>query len=146
MNLSPHFTLAEMTVSDTARKLRLSNRPSGDALENLKRTAECMEAVRSLLSDVPVIVTSAYRSPRVNEAVGGVPNSDHMLGHAVDFTAPGYGSPYLVVARIADSKLEFDQVIHEKRKWVHISFAPRNRREVKTLMPNARTYLEGLHL
>jgi hypothetical protein len=146
MNLSPHFTLAEMTVSDTARRLRISNRPSGIHLENLRMTAGEMEKVRALLGDVPILVTSAYRAPKVNDAVGGVPNSDHMLGFAVDFTAPGFGSPYLIVAKIVDSDLKFDQIIHEKRKWVHISFASRNRREVKTLMPNARTYLEGLHL
>jgi zinc D-Ala-D-Ala carboxypeptidase len=145
MRLSPHFTLAEMTVSDAARRLKLDNRPSGVHLQNLTATAHNMEKVRALLGN-PVFVSSAYRAPKVNEAVGGVENSDHMLGWAVDFTCPSYGSPYLVCARLADSDLEFDQVICEKRRWVHISFNPRMRRQVMTLLPNSKRYLEGLHL
>lgn len=146
MKLTPNFTLAELTKSDTARQRGLSNMPSGVHLENLRFTATQMELVRSLLGNVPVNVSSAYRSPLVNKAVGGVPNSDHMLGYAVDFTASRFGSPYLIVAKIVDSDLKFDQIIHEKRRWVHISFHPRMRREVKTLPPNSKRYLNGLHL
>lgn len=145
MKLTPNFTLAELTKSDTARQRGLSNMPSGVYLDNLRTTAQNLEIMREILGNVPIRITSAYRSPAVNSAVGGVPNSDHMLGWAADFTA-GTLSPYLTVAIIVDSSLAFDQIIHEKRRWVHISFHPRMRREVKTLPPNSKRYLNGLHL
>jgi hypothetical protein len=94
-------------------------------------------AVRALLSwivgrDVPVLVTSGYRSPRLNREVGGSATSQHMLGEAVDFRAPQFGTPAQIVATIASSAIDYDQVISESTRsgaqWVHISFGPRNRR------------------
>lgn len=144
MQLSPHFSLAELTVSDTAKRLKLDNTPKGALLDTLILTADRMEKVRDILGG-PCVVTSAYRSEAVNKAVGGVPNSDHKDAVAVDFSCPSYGSPYLTCARLVDSNILFDQIIHEKRKWIHISFGKRMRGEVLTLMPGASEYLKGLH-
>jgi Peptidase M15 len=142
--LSPHFTLEEFTASGTAAQLGLSNQPSPDMLARLKKTAEQMEQVRALLGK-PITVNSAYRSPAVNKAVGGVPNSAHAQAYAVDFTCEGFGSPYEVCKKIAGSKLKFDQLIHEKRVWVHISFAPTMRRELLTLPPDGGGYVSGIN-
>ncbi len=138
--LTPHFTLAELTVTNTG----LTNIPSGERKANLLHTALQMEKVRELLGNLPITVTSGFRSSAVNLKVGGATNSDHLSGFAVDFTRQGL-SAYLTCAMIADSDLVFDQIIHEKRRWVHISFAPRNRRSVLTLLPSSKEYLQGLH-
>ena len=130
MHLTKHFTLAEATRSDTAARLGLSNAPPQGDLQTLTETAYQMERVRALLNDQPIRISSWYRNEQVNRAVGGVPNSAHRLGYAVDFTCPGFGSVTDVCRAIADSGIQFDQLIWEYGRWVHISFDPRNRRQV----------------
>ena len=122
MNLSPHFTLAELTVSQTASRKGLDNTPPPDALANLKRTALGLEAVRIMLG-APISISSGYRSPAVNKAVGGAVNSQHLTGQAVDLICPGFGKPERVVKAILASGLKFDQVIVEFDAWVHLSFS-----------------------
>jgi zinc D-Ala-D-Ala carboxypeptidase len=127
MNLSPHFTLAEMTVSEVAARRGISNEPTPEALEALYRTAKGLEAVRAVLGK-PIIVTSGYRSPAVNRLVGGQPSSQHLRGEAADFICPGFGTPADVVAALVKSAVQYDQCILEFGRWVHISFAPAFRR------------------
>lgn len=125
--LSRYFTLQEMTVSETAARRGLSNKPSAKALENLKRLCALLDEVREELGH-PILVSSGYRSPEVNAAVGGSKTSAHCQGLAVDFTCPGVGSPLEVARRIAAMGLEFDQLIHEFGTWVHLGLrddAPR---------------------
>lgn len=125
--LSRYFTLEEMTISETAARRGIINRPSAKALENLKRLTALLDQVRDQLGH-PIIVTSGYRSPEVNAAVGGSKTSAHCQGLAVDFTCPGVGSPLEVARRIAAMGLEFDQLIHEFGTWVHLGLrddAPR---------------------
>lgn len=133
MQLSAHFTLAEFTHSQEASRRGIKNDPSPTILKRLYGTAGQMEAVRSLLGDVPIIVSSGYRSPKVNALVGGAPSSHHTKGWAVDFTAPAFGDPRAIVQRLASSRLPFDQLIYEYAAWVHISFARSLRREVLTI-------------
>ena len=130
MMLSPNFALSEFTESQTAARLGLDNDPPAELYETLKATARCMEDIRDLLGGKPVLVSSAYRSPEVNKAVGGSANSQHTKGEAVDFTCPKFGTPREIVAKIKDSPLLFDQLILEYDRWVHISFSSRNRRQV----------------
>lgn len=125
--LSTYFTLAEMTASDYAARHGMDNTPDAQALECLRYTASQLDRVRSLLG-VPVLVSSGYRAPKVNEAIGGTKRSQHMLGQAVDFTAPSFGSPRAVALFIAQSHIPFDQIILEYGRWVHISFTPHNPR------------------
>ena len=143
--LSPHFTLEEFTVSDTAKQLGLSNQPTPEMLQRLRHTAAEMEKVRTLLGGLPISVNSAFRSPAVNSAVGGVPTSAHQQAYAVDFTCAAFGSPFDVCKKIAASALKFDQLIHEKRVWVHISFAPTMRRQLLTLPPAGGSYVSGIN-
>ncbi len=125
--LSPHFSLAELTVSDTARRQGLPNFPLPKHLENLRVTAHRMEAVRAILGR-PIVPTSGYRSPEVNRLVGGVANSDHALGWAVDFAGDVHEARHL-----ADRLDSWDQIILERAgRVIHVSFNPRNRRQTLT--------------
>jgi zinc D-Ala-D-Ala carboxypeptidase len=128
-NLSEHFTFAELTASTTATRLGLRNVPDGPALYQLTKTAEMLERVRFILGNVPITVTSAYRSPEVNKAVGGRTSSDHCKGMAADIVAPRFGTPYEVAAQIAPhvSALGVGQLILEGvkgKQWVHLSIDP----------------------
>ena len=120
--LSPHFTLDELTISETAERLGLDNTPGPDALAALRCTAAYLEDVRLRLAAAPILVSSGYRSPAVNAAVGSKLDSQHVLGQAVDFIAPRYGSPAQIVTTLAGSDIPFDQLILEFGRWVHISF------------------------
>lgn len=145
MYLSPHFTLEEMTASETADRLGLDNKPGQAAIEHLRKVALILECVRLRLG-VPIIVRSGYRSAPVNKAVGGAANSQHMTGNAVDFIAPGFGAPVTVVSALVDCpEVEYDQLIQEGR-WVHLSWSDRPRREVLTahFASGGVTYSQGL--
>lgn len=132
MRISKHFTLPEFTKSATAARRGLPNIPEPEHLANLKALAIGLEQVRRLLGDQPLEITSGYRSPLVNRAVGGVSTSAHALGHAADFAHPEM-TPLEVCRAIEKSALVFDQLIHEPSRGItHISFDPRLRREVKT--------------
>lgn len=132
MNLTPHFTLAEMTVSQTAARKGLSNEPTERALENLIKIAYTMEDVRALLGSKAISVSSGYRSIAVNKAVGGSNTSAHVDGLACDFICPAFGSPLAICKLIAKSGIKFDQLI-EEGTWVHISIDPRMRQQVLTM-------------
>ena len=131
MNLTEHFTLSEFTISQEAARRDIDNMPDELALSELKRTAELLEKVRALLGGVPILISSGYRCPKLNAAVGGSSNSAHLWGGAADFTAPGFGTPGDVAIKIArESLLDYDQLILEFGSWVHIgrampTYAPR---------------------
>ena len=136
--LSPHFALAELTTTSTG----LPNVPDAKMIATLTRTAQQLERVRSMLGGLPIHVDSAFRSEAVNAAVGGVPDSAHTLGYAVDLVCPAYGDPYKIAAAIAGSKIQFDQVINE-HTWVHVSFDPRYRHQALTLVDDG-SYESGI--
>lgn len=134
MQLTDHFSLAEMTKSETASKLKIDNTAPAPIVENLTRTAQLLEQVRALLGGSPILISSGYRSPALNRAVGGATNSAHGQGLAADFTCAGAGTPLAICRRIAASSIQFQQLIFEGT-WVHIA-APlagaKARREVLT--------------
>ena len=115
--MTPHFTLAELTVTDHRS---LDNTPDPAALANLQRLAEFLERVKELLRFRPVMITSAYRSAAVNAAVGSKDTSQHRLGCAADIRVPGM-TPDEVVQAVIGSSLPFDQCIREFDSWTHIS-------------------------
>lgn len=123
MNLSPHFTYEEMTDSQVAARNGLDNTPSPAVLENLKFTCQNLEYVKALLNDLPILISSGYRSPAVNKAAGSVAkHSQHMEGQAADFKCPKFGTPRQIVEKIKASNIQYDQLILEFDSWVHISF------------------------
>lgn len=122
MNLSLNFSLEELTFSQQAARNGLDNTPPPEVLKRLTNTAKQLELVRKLLNQ-PINISSGYRSPLVNKAVGGAAKSQHLSGEAVDFTAPKFGTPRQIVEKIKSSNILFDQVIFEFDRWVHISFS-----------------------
>ena len=117
MNLTPHFSLEELTHTDHRT---LDNTPNEAELANLKRLAEFLEAVKTVLGGKPIIVNSAFRSKAVNDAVGSKDTSQHRIGCAADIRVPGM-TPDEVVKAIIAANLGHDQVIREFDRWTHVS-------------------------
>ena len=121
--LSPNFSLDEFIFSQTAARLGIDNTPDARILKNLQRLATTLEQVRGALGNLPILISSGYRSPTLNRAIGGAPNSAHMDGLAVDFTCPRFGSVLATARAVARSNILFDQVILEYGRWVHLAIA-----------------------
>ena len=117
MNLTEHFTLEELTHTDHRA---LDNTPNDAELENLKRLAEFLEELKTLLGGKPIMVNSAFRSKAVNDAVGSKDTSQHRIGCAADIRVPSM-TPDQVVKAVIESGLGYDQVIREFDRWTHIS-------------------------
>jgi hypothetical protein len=139
--LSPHFTLDEFTASQTAAREGIPNQPNAKDLENLKRTAATMEKVRTILGNKPIIVSSGYRGPQLNAAIGGSTTSAHMVGLACDFTCPGAGTP-IDICRVLEPRMKdlgIDQLIHEYDSWVHIGLRDGDPRYMALTIDNSGT-------
>lgn len=119
--LSKHFSVEELTFSDTGTRLGLNNSPPQEVYFNLARlSSELLELVRDVIGK-PLIITSGYRSLEVNTAIGGAKTSEHMDGRAADFKVAGM-TPYEVCRKLEVIKwLEYNQLIHEFGVWTHIS-------------------------
>ncbi|MCW5141053.1 D-Ala-D-Ala carboxypeptidase family metallohydrolase [Burkholderia cenocepacia] len=149
MQLTQNFTLEEFTGSDVARDKGIDNTAPPAIVVNLRRLADALEQARALLGSSPIKITSGYRCPALNRAVGGVPNSAHAQGLAADFVCAGFGTPVNVARRLAASDLPFDQVINEFGRWVHIGLAADGaapRRQVLTArkVDGRTTYTAGV--
>lgn len=126
MNLTKHFTLQEMTVSEIAVRRGFDNTPNATQLSNLVRTAELLEAVKEVLDMKPIIINSAFRSKPVNDAIGSRDTSQHLIGCAADIRVPGM-NPDEVCRKVINSGIQYDQLIREfwdKDRgggWTHIS-------------------------
>lgn len=140
MKLSEHFNLNEFTISQTATRKGIDNTPPEPVIERLRMLAATLERVRGLLGNSPIRISSGYRSKELNRAIGSSDSSAHVLGYAVDFTCPIFGTPKEVANEIAKSSIKFDQIIYEGT-WIHLSVDPRNRREVLTAtFKNGKAY------
>jgi putative chitinase len=123
MNLTEHFTLEELTHTDHRE---LENTPNEIELANLKRLAEFLETVKTVLGGKPIMVNSAFRSKAVNDAVGSKDTSQHRVGCAADLRVPSM-TPDEVVKAIIASGIGYDQVIREFSDpikgggWTHVS-------------------------
>ena len=118
MKISEHFSYAEMT--QTSQKM--ANQPDVAEVVNLVYLCQYLERLRQVFG--PIRVNSAYRSPAVNSAVGGVKNSQHVAGQAADIT---FGSVSANKLRYEDiSRIGgFDQLILERGgQWIHLSVLP----------------------
>ena len=130
MNLTAHFTLEELTASETAERNGWDNSPNDQELANLVRLAEFLEQVKEVLAGKPIMISSGLRTKKVNDAVGSKDTSQHRIGCAADFKVPGM-TPDEVVKAIVASGIGYDQVIREFDRWAHISipnsinFSPR---------------------
>ena len=140
--LSPHFTLGEMTKTSAKG---LDNTPSHAAVMNLKNLCEnWLEDLRysygTLYGPTPIIINSGYRSPEVNKAIGGAPNSNHLTGCAVDIRVAGIEQALryaVILLDMADgTQRDFDELLIERSPkgtyWLHFAVRPQgNRRRVR---------------
>ena len=116
-NLTPNFTLEELTTTDHRE---FDNTPNETERANLVRLAGLLELVKVALGGKPIMVNSAFRSKKVNDAVGSKDTSQHRIGCAADIRVPGV-TPDQVVKAVIAAKLPFDQIIREFDRWTHIS-------------------------
>ena len=112
MNLTPHFTLEELTASESADRNGWDNSPNDVELANLTRLADFLEQVKVVLGGKAIMVNSAFRSKMVNDAVGSKDSSQHRVGCAADIRVPSM-TPDEVVKAIIASGIGYDQVIRE---------------------------------
>ena len=141
--LSPHFTLGEMTKSNSHPEVY--NIPSHEAIANLKRLCGWLEELRKRynakygVGEEPIRINSGYRSPQLNRAIHGNANSNHMTGCACDIRVSGMEQALRYAVILMDyadeSKQEFDELLIERNRygaiWVHFAVRPKdNRRKV----------------
>mgnify|MGYP001940546596 FL=1 len=157
MQITEHFNLKELTRSETARRLGLQNTPSSAEMANIQYTAEQLEKIRAYVGR-GIVVTSCFRSERVNKAVGGSPTSAHRFGLAADCDAIGLTSLAFakeIIKMRDEGKIMFDQLILEFPErgdgaWVHVGFRRNNpmRNQIMTATKKGgkTVYLPGLHV
>ena len=143
MQLSANFSLAQLSASETALARGINNTPPPDIVENLRRLAAGLEQAQAVLG-YSLDVSSGYRSPELNAAIGGAEKSQHCLGFAADFVCPEFGTPLEIAAALRDSGIRFDQCILEFGRWVHLSFSPEPRGRLLTIHDSKEGYLVGL--
>lgn len=121
-----YFSLSEFLNSATAKRLRIDNTPSFEVVDNLNKLADYLDVIREKVGK-PIQISSGFRCPVLNKAVGGVSNSQHQKGLAADLICSDMESLEKVLRETGG----FDQLIKEHRKgstsfWFHVSVAPRN--------------------
>ena len=148
MMLSDHFSLAEMTKSQTAERRNLPNNPDKDAIDAMKLLCiNILEPVRNHFGK-PFTPSSGFRSAELCVAIGSSVSGQHTKGEAADFEVPGVSN--LDLATWIVGNLDFDQLILEFYKggntgWVHCSFKQEgNRRDVLTYQGKESGYQKGL--
>ena len=144
INLSEHFTLAELTKTS----VKIENVPNEAQVENLKRVCGWLEELRRRWNnlygdgDDPIIINSGFRSPSVNKAVGGAPNSNHLTGCAVDIHVLGMEQLIRYAAILLDisdlNNEDFDELLLERSPrgtfWLHFAVRPSgNRRKIRLM-------------
>ena len=137
MNLSEHFSLAELTKTS----VNIANVPNEAQVENLKRVCRWLERLRKRWNDKygdgddPIIINSGFRSAAVNKAVGGVPTSNHLTGCAVDIRCIGMEQALRYASILLDisdmSREDFDELLIEQKRsviWIHFAVRPSGNR------------------
>lgn len=128
-----YFTINELTKSDTAIRKGINNTPNAEQINNLEALVNyILDPLRKYYGK-PIIVTSGFRCKELNNIVGGSKTSDHMTGCAVDIrTVQDTKEENKKLFDLAlKLNLPFDQLIDEYNyDWVHISYSPKNRRQV----------------
>lgn len=137
MNLSPHFTLAEMTKSEYGIRHGIDNTPSEEVIERMKLLCNnTLERIRAYIAGGhPIFINSGYRCPRINTGIGGAPTSQHLRGEAADIELPGMSHQAAISLIMVNEQIPFDQLIFEGGDvgWIHVSYNQNHlRRQVLT--------------
>ena len=148
MQLSGHFSLRELTASQTALRKGIDNKPNHDHIENLTELCtHVLEPTRRNFGK-PMVISSGYRSEELCEAIGSSKNSQHAKGEAADFEMFGVDNKEL--AKYIKNNLVFDQLILEfynpddpSSGWVHCSYSKEENRK-QSLLYNGKDYTEWL--
>ena len=132
MRLSKNFVLSEITRSNTAKRLNISNAPDKEHLRNMQRLiTNLIQPIRDGLG--PIRITSGYRSPQLNRAIGGSRKSQHCKGEALDlqFWKDGQMCNQEIYDWVLKQEIEFDQMINEfDYAWIHISLKEKDNRKM----------------
>ena len=127
--MSKYFSLSELTRSATALKEGVPNDPNEAQIKDLYRLMDYLDKVREAFGKA-IIVTSGFRSPELNDRIGGSDKSQHMKGQAADIRPHDIKELRLLFATIRKVG-GFDQLIYEepagRTPWIHVSIAPTNR-------------------
>lgn len=131
-----YFSLSEFLNSATAKRLRIDNTPTFEVVDNLNKLADYLDGIREKVGK-PILISSGFRCPVLNKAVGGVSNSQHQKGLAADLICADMESLEKVLRETGG----FDQLIKEHRKgsksfWFHVSVTPRNGRPRQQVIMN----------
>lgn len=125
MQLTEHFTLSEFVRSETAAHKHIDNTPSPEVVENLRALCRHVLEPARVAFGAPVYITSGYRCPALNKAVGGKPTSQHQYGEAADLQVQGMRNLKRLYKVIKDHGI-FDQLLYETNqagaKWIHVSY------------------------
>ena len=132
--LSDNFTLRELTKSATANRLKINNTPNEQEVQKLTQLAQTiLQPIRDKYGK-PIVVTSGFRCEKLNKAVGGVKNSQHVLGEAADITSLSDSITdnkalfNLIVQMLKDKEIKVGQLIDEYGyNWIHISLPRSNK-------------------
>ena len=146
MNISEHVSLKEAVRSNTAKRLGINNMPDNETLVTMQVTAQhVFEPLRNHFNE-PIYISSFYRSPELNKAIGGSAKSQHCKGEAIDIDDVYSKATNAEFFNYIKESLEFDQLIWEfgdeqQPDWVHVSYnLGRNRmRILKAVKQNGRT-------
>ena len=130
MKLSKNFTRAEIEHSNTAKRLGIKNEMSQEHLENMQRVIDnLIQPMRDAIG--PIRISSGYRSPQLNKAIGGSSRSQHSKAQALDlqYWSEGKMNNKVIYDWILNSGIEFDQMINEfDYSWIHISLKSKENR------------------
>lgn len=146
MKISEHISMKEALRSNTAQRLGINNMPDNDTFVSMQITAEhIFEPLRNHFNE-PIYISSFYRSPELNKAIGGSKNSQHCKGEAIDIDDVYSKASNADFFNYIKDKLEFDQLIwefgdDENPAWVHVSYSlGKNRmRILKAIKENGKT-------
>jgi hypothetical protein len=146
MKISDHISMKEALRSNTAQRLGIDNMPDNDTLVTMQITAQhIFEPLRNHFNE-PIYISSFYRSPELNKAIGGSAKSQHCKGEAIDIDDVYSKASNADFFNYIKDKLEFDQLIwefgdDENPAWVHVSYSlGKNRmRILKAIKENGKT-------
>lgn len=131
-----YFRLSEFLNSATAKRLGIDNTPTFEVVDNLNKLADYLDVIREKVGK-PILISSGFRCPVLNKAVGGVSNSQHQKGLAADLICADMESLENALRETGG----FDQLIKEHRKgsksfWYHVSVSPRNGKPRQQIIMN----------